>query len=112
LVGGIYMLSRKTVEEFKPKPTGRIRSKPTLWRIYRAGAKVYCMEIQVRVRSGQQEQLAKKLDALQENQQHLFPGTMQRYVFEDEADSRHVTILLIWKDTEMPDEATMWEELA
>src|SRR5712691_10735289 len=83
LVGGIYMLPRKAVEEFKPKPTGRVRTRPPAWRVYRAGAKVRAMHIRVRVRRGQQEQLVKKLNAIQEEQRHLFPGTMQRYIFED-----------------------------
>ena len=112
LVGGIYMLPKKAVEEFRPKPTGRMRTKPPPWRIYRAGAKVRGMDIRVQVRPQQQERLKEKLKAIQESQQYLFPGTMQRYIFEDEADSTYVTILLIWKDTEMPEESTRERNLA
>ncbi len=112
LIGGIYMLPKKAVEEFRPKPTGRMRTKPPPWRIYRAGAKVRGMDIRVQVRPQQQERLKEKLNAIQESQQHLFPGTMQRYIFEDEADPTNVTILLVWKDTEMPDETTMQRDLA
>lgn len=111
IVGGIYMIPKKAVEEFRPRPTGRTRAKPPAWRIYRAGAKVRGMDIRVRVIEGQQQRLVKKLDAMLENQQYLFPGTMQRYVFEDDADPRNVTIMLIWKDTEMPDESIIQEEL-
>jgi len=111
LIGGIYMLPRKAVEEFKPKPTGRVRTKPPPWRVYRAGAKVRGMHIRVRARKGQQEQLAKKLNTIQEEQRHLFPGTMQRYIFEDEENPANVTISLIWKDTEMPDETAVQQDL-
>ncbi|HJT56675.1 MAG TPA: helix-turn-helix domain-containing protein, partial [Ktedonobacteraceae bacterium] len=38
IVGGIYMIPKKAVEEFHPRPTGRTRVKPPAWRIYRAGA--------------------------------------------------------------------------
>src|SRR5438128_839981 len=62
LVGGIYMIPKKAVEQFKPKPTGRTRTRPPPWRIYRAGAKVRGMDIRVQVRAGQQARLAEKLD--------------------------------------------------
>ena len=110
-VGGIYMIPEKAVREFKAKPTGRTRVKPPPWRVYRAGAKVRAMDIRVKVREGQRSRLIEKLNAMLERQDHLFPGTMQRYVFEDEAVPTLVTISLIWKDTEMPDEAVMQEDL-
>ena len=110
-VGGIYMIPEKAVKEFKAKPTGRTRVKPPAWRVYRAGARVRAMDIRVHVRAGQQLWLIEKLNAIQERQEHLFPGTMQRYVFEDEANPASVTISLIWKDTEMPDEAAMQQDL-
>jgi excisionase family DNA binding protein len=105
LVGGVYLMPRSSVEQFKPKPTGRTRTRPTQWRTYRAGAKVRNMDIRVQVREGQQELLMDKLEAIREQQQHLFPGTMQRYVFVDEADPSNVQIMLIWKNTDLPDEA-------
>src|SRR2546425_6567210 len=111
MIGGIYMLPKKSVEEFKAKPTGRTRAKPPPWRVYRAGAKVRSMEIQVQIFEGQQATLKAKLDAARDGQQHVFPGTMQRYIFEDEASPSRVTILLIWKDTEMPDEAVLYRAL-
>ncbi len=111
-VGGIYMIPEKAVKEFKAKPTGRTRVKPPPWRVYRAGAKVRAMDIRVLVREGQQSRLIEKLAAMQERQVHLFPGTMQRYVFEDEANPAMVAISLIWKDTELPDEAMLQEDLA
>jgi excisionase family DNA binding protein len=109
-VGGIYMIPEKAVKEFKAKPTGRTRVKPPPWRVYRAGAKVRAMDIRVQVRAGERLRLIEKLNAMQERQEHLFPGTMQRYVFEDEAVPTMVTISLIWKDTEMPDEAMVQQE--
>lgn len=112
LVGGIYMIPKKSVKEFRAKPTGRTRTRPPGWRVYRAGAKVRSMDIRAQVRVGQQARLREKLNTIRERQAHLFPGTMQRYVFEDEANPSTVTISLIWKDTEMPDEATVQQDLA
>src|SRR5579884_3392899 len=110
-VGGIYMIPEKAVREFKAKPTGRTRVKPPPWRVYRAGARVRAMDIQVQVRDSQHSRLIEKLNSMLERQEHLFPGTMQRYVFEDEAHPSTLTISLIWKDTELPDEATIQQDL-
>jgi excisionase family DNA binding protein len=111
MVGGIYMIPEKAVQEFKAKPTGRTRTRPPLWRKYRAGAKVRGMDIRVQMRAGQQERFIEKLNAILEGQRYLFPGTMQRYVFEEDTEPKHVVISLIWKDTEMPDETVIQQEL-
>jgi excisionase family DNA binding protein len=111
MVGGIYMIPKKAVQEFKAKPTGRTRTRPPLWRKYRAGARVRGMDIRVRLRVGQQNHLMEKLNTILEAQSHLFPGTMQRYVFEEDAEPKYVVISLIWKDTEMPDESSIQQDL-
>jgi excisionase family DNA binding protein len=111
MVGGIYMIPKKAVQEFKAKPTGRTRTKPPPWRIYRAGAKVRGMDIRVTVRAGRQQRLIEKLNAILEGQRYLFPGTMQRYVFEEDTEPKNIIISLIWKDTEMPDESVIQQDL-
>ncbi len=111
MVGGIYMIPKKAVQEFKAKPTGRTRTRPPLWRKYRAGARVRGMDIRVRISAGQQKRLIERLNTILEAQRHLFPGTMQRYVFEEDTEPKHVIISLIWKDTEMPDESAIQQEL-
>jgi excisionase family DNA binding protein len=111
MVGGIYMIPKKAVQEFKAKPTGRTRTRPPLWRKYRAGARVRGMDIRVRISAGQQNRLIERLNTILEAQRHLFPGTMQRYVFEEDTEPKHVIISLIWKDTEMLDESAIQQEL-
>jgi excisionase family DNA binding protein len=111
MVGGIYMIPKKAVQEFKAKPTGRTRTRPPLWRKYRAGARVRGMDIRVRISAGQQKRLIERLNTILEAQRHLFPGTMQRYVFEEDTEPKHVIISLIWKDTEMLDESAIQQEL-
>lgn len=111
MVSGVYIIPKKAVEEFKAKPTGRTRIKPPAWRVYRAGAQVRSLDISAQVRTGQLERLREKLHSLLETQAYLFNGTMQRYIFEDEANPTKVTISLIWKDTELPDESTLDQEL-
>ena len=63
-------------------------------------------DIQVEVRDGQEERLKEKLYTIYQEQRHIFPGTIQRYIFKDKSFPTVVSILLIWKDTDMPDEAT------
>ncbi len=70
------------------------------------------MDIHVHIREGQQEKLLEKLQAIYKGQRHTFPGTIQRYVFKDEKSPPAVSIWLIWKDTEMPDEITREKNLA
>ncbi len=111
MVSGVYIIPKKAVEEFKAKPTGRTRVKPPSWRVYRAGARVRGLDISVHVRAGQLERLREKLHSLLDTQAFLFHGTMQRYIFEDETNPSKVTISLIWKDTELPDESSLDAEL-
>ena len=112
MVGGSYLIPKKAVAEFKAKPTGRTRVNPPPWRIYRAGAQVRGLDIHVQVKAGQHERLIERFNQIREAQKHLFHGTMQRYIFEDVDDPAWVIISLIWKDTELPDENLLQEELA
>ncbi len=68
--------------------------------------------MQVQVRPGKQDQLIEKLKAIYKGQRHTFPGTIQRYVFKDDISPTVVSILLVWKDTEMPDKAMRERNLA
>jgi excisionase family DNA binding protein len=111
-VGKSYLIHKKDVERFKANPSGRTRTKPPAWRIYQSGAKVLELEILVDVRASQQERLIEKLQTIQDTNQHTFLGTMARYIFQDDGQSGRLQILLIWKDTEIPDEEIRQRDLA
>lgn len=111
MVGGVYIISEKAVEEFKAKPTGRTRVKPPPWRIFRAGAQVRGLDIHVQAFPGRQERLMEKFHIMLEQQQHLFHGTMQRSISKEENDPSKIIISLVWKDTEMPDEKVLHQDL-
>ena len=102
--GNVILLRKEAVQQFKPNITGRPRKKEPAWRVYRGGSTVLGTDIQVQIRPGKQGQLVEKLKAMYKGQRHTFPGTIQRYVFKDDVSPAAVTILLIWKDTEMPEE--------
>jgi excisionase family DNA binding protein len=111
-VGKSYLLRAEDVAQFKANPTGRIRTQPPAWRVYKGGGRVVVTEIDVQVRSGQQQQLAEKLQAIQVANQYTFPGTIARYIVQGSEQSGCVHIILVWKTTEMPDEAVRQEYLA
>jgi excisionase family DNA binding protein len=104
--GNVILLQLEAVKQFKPNITGRPRKKEPPWRVYRGESRVLCTDIEVSIRSGQQEKLIQKLKEIYKGQRHTFPGTIQRYIFKDDPVPATVTIMLVWKNTEMPDEAT------
>lgn len=110
-VEGRYMVSLESIQNFQKKPHGRTREKPVKWRSYRAGAKVYALEIELQAIPEQREELQTKLQTSLEEQKHLFPGTMLRYVFANRENPQAITILLIWKNTELTDEAALARDL-
>ena len=101
--GRSVLLPLEAVQQFKPNPIGRTRTQPPPWREYRAGSKLYITSIEASIREGQQTKLLKKLRNFEQEEQHMFPGTIARYVSQHNDTLR---VLLIWKDTEMPDEST------
>ena len=100
-----YLLPREAVKQFKLKNAGRPREKIPPWRIYQTGT-LLITDIQVRVHAGQQQKLLEKLEAIRSDMRHMFPGTIGRYVIKTDTSLTSVKIWLIWKDNEMPDEAT------
>ncbi len=109
--GNVILLRKEAVEQFKPNITGRPRKKEPSWRVYRGGSTVLGTDIQVKVRDRKQAQLMEKLKAMYLEQRHTFPGTIQRYIFKNDPATTTVTIWLVWKDSEMPDEAVREKEL-
>ena len=111
-IGKTYFILTKDVEQFQANPTGRTRTQPPAWRVYKGGGRVVVTEIDVQVRSGQQQRLAEKLQAIQAANQYTFPGTIARYIVQGDEQLSGVHIVLVWKTTEMPDEAARQGYLA
>lgn len=111
-MGKTYFILAKDVEQFQANPTGRTRTQPPPWRAYRSGGKLLTTDIYVQVRTGQQQRLTEKLQNLLHTNQHTFPGTIARYIIQGDGQLSTVHILLIWKTTEMPNEATRQKHLA
>jgi excisionase family DNA binding protein len=106
-IGRMRILPREAVRTFKRSPAGRLRAKAPVWRSYRSHVKLSITIIRVQIRKGQQKKLLQMLRSV-EPEDHTFPGTIARYIF---GDARTIEILLVWKDTEMPDETTREQHL-
>lgn len=111
-VGHILILPTEEVKNFRPSPSGRVRTKAPPWRFYRSRGKLLVTVIHVQVRSDQQTKLVEKLKAIQKGDRYTFPGTMARYVVKGDTALTTIHIMLVWKTTEMPDEATRQQDFA
>ena len=105
------MIPLDELEHFKLNAPGRVRTKATDWRVYNCRSKLLGIDIHVQVLPGQQGRLIEKLKAIYRKQQHMFPGTIQRSIFKDDISLSEMSIWLIWKDTEMLDNAARDQEL-
>ena len=102
----VIMIPLQAVEDFKPQLSGRPRTTVPLWRISPEENTVTATSILVRIRPHQRTRLVSRLEEMRREKRHLFPGTLARYIIEKQRQSEHVEILLIWRDTVMPDEVT------
>jgi hypothetical protein len=53
----------------------------------------------------------KKFEDIRREKEHLFAGTIARYVMESEVHAGRINIVLTWRSTMMPNEASREQEL-
>lgn len=111
MVDGQYMILETALKDFTRIPRGRRRKKPVDWRIYSDGVEVCGLRIDVQSRAEQAGQVQQRLQAIAEQQQHRFPGTMQRFILTHDDNPLALTILLVWKDSELLNEADLQRNL-
>ena len=102
----VIMIPLEAVEAFKPHLSGRPRTSVPAWRISPEENAVLATSILVQVRAHQSNKLMRKLEEVRREKQHLFPGTLARYMIEKTGHPRRIEILLIWRATAMPDDVT------
>ncbi len=66
----------------------------------------------MQVRAGQRDVLQQKLEVIRKKKQHLFPGTVMRYIAASSDSFERVLLLLVWRGTVIPDEMAREEALA
>ena len=104
--GNMIMLAEESVERFKPQINGRQRTVTPLWRMSDGENTRQILSIVVQLRAGQQGRFMERLQRLKQEKLHLFPGTGDRYIAEDDASPGMIEIQLRWKQGDMPDEVT------
>lgn len=110
-VGNAFTFLEKEIDSFERNPTGRKRKGPPAWRVYTGGVKVLATEIKAQIRAGQRERLVAKIQEMQKADEHVFPGTLARYILQGDEQFSSIQILLFWKSTEIPVEAARQAQL-
>jgi excisionase family DNA binding protein len=109
--GDIIMIPEESVDGFKPQIAGRQRTVTPSWRMSTDENTRVITSIVVQLRPGQQGKLMERLQEIRQEKRHLFPGTGDRYIAEDDAAPGTIEIQLRWKQYEMPGEAARHEAL-
>jgi len=102
----VIMIPVEEVKKFKPKISGRPRKNTPMWRTSPSDNMLLTTSIFVHVLPDQLENLQKKLDEIKQQGEHIFPGTVARYIIGSTVHPGDVEILLIWRSTLMPDESS------
>jgi len=110
--GDVILIRVAELKKFKPTISGRPRKSVPRWHISPADNALLATIILVQVRSGQEEKLAERLDELRRGGEHLFPGTVSRYIMKRKQHPGQVEILLIWRSPIMPASAQREQALA
>jgi excisionase family DNA binding protein len=107
----VIMIPVEAVKNFKPKISGRPRKNTPAWRTSPEDNKLLTTSISVRVQGDQQNRLERRLEDIKQIGEHIFPGTVARYFIWSKTHPGTVEILLVWRSSMMPNEATREEEL-
>src|SRR5436305_4835792 len=76
----VIMIPLDEVKRFKRRSSGRPRKSSPAWRISSGDNTQFMVSIYVQMRLGQQEALMQKLEEIRQGGQHVFPGTVARFI--------------------------------
>src|SRR5581483_10151394 len=97
----VIMIPIEEVKKFKPKISGRPRKNTPSWRTSPENNKLLVTSIAVRAKNNQLQNLQCKLEEIKQVGEHLFPGTIARYIVESYTQSGLIEVLLIWRSSMM-----------
>ncbi len=100
----VIMIPLDEIQKFKRRTSGRPRRSIPVWRISSGENTHFMTSIVVQIRAGQQHALLEKLEEIRQRGQHLFPGTVARFIVESEINPGQLEIALVWRSTVMPKE--------
>src|SRR6266480_78309 len=107
----VIMIPIEEVKKFKPKISGRPRKNTPAWRTSPEDNKLLTTSIFVSVPADQRERLQRRLEELRQEGEHVFPGTIARYIIWSKTHPGTLEILLIWRSTTMSEESERAEAL-
>ena len=107
----VIAISIEEIRKFKREPAGRPRKNTPPWHISSGDNTQFISVISVQMHAGQREVLQQRLEAIRRQKQHLFPGTVMRYVAVSNTFLERVILLLVWRGTVIPDETAREEAL-
>ncbi|WP_165423397.1 helix-turn-helix domain-containing protein [Ktedonosporobacter rubrisoli] len=107
----IFMIAKQDVYNFKPSTSGRPRKRSPDWHKSLQENQLIVKNITVKLRPGQEERLQEKLDEIRLKKEHIFPGSVSRYVARSQTAPDHVEIELMWRINRLPNEAELERQL-
>ena len=107
----VIMIPIEEVKKFKPKISGRPRKNTPAWRTSPEDNMLLTTSIFVPVRTDQRVRLQQRLEELKQEGEHIFPGTLARYIIWSMTHPGMLEILLIWRSTTMLGESDWAEAL-
>jgi excisionase family DNA binding protein len=107
----VLLIPLDAVKNFRRKFVGRPRKNTPPWRISSEENTQFITSILVQIRAGQEKQLMLRIEGMKQSAQHIFPGTVARYVAGSEAHPSQIEIVLIWRSTIMPNEVAREQAL-
>jgi excisionase family DNA binding protein len=99
------MIPQEEVTNFQRHIVGRPRKNMPPWRISSDENTQFMTSIVVRILVGREKALLQRLGEAKQQEQHLFPGTIARYIAGSETRPNQIEIILVWRSTVMPNEA-------
>ena len=107
----VLLVSMTDLRAFQRQHAGRPRQHTPPWRLSSPANTQYMTTMVVPIRSGQFHSLRQRLLELKHRNHHLFPGTVARYISEPNDQQEPLEIVLIWRQTVMPDKAAREQAL-
>jgi hypothetical protein len=102
-IGASIAVPVEDVQNYERSIIGRPRVRIPGWRRPTRGNEQYLTIIRLRLRQGQEERFEHFAEKMRQKQTHRIPGTVARYIAEDQDDPRNVRIMLVWRKLVMPD---------
>jgi excisionase family DNA binding protein len=109
--GHAILIPIEEVNNFKPNISGRPRTSIPLWRIPPEDSTLSQTSIFVRVRNGKLDAFRQRLDEIRKKKEHLFPGTIARYIVGSNRQPGLVEMTFIWRSSVMPVDAVRQQAL-